>query len=123
MPQQVPERRHDRRYPIPAGVDVRIEIVPAGSHHLLRLTEVSAAGAGFVVSRAIDGLHAGAMIPGAVIRCGQLSIHGNLQVLHATRGFDTSYTCGVQFYPRSEHDRNELIALVARLADLEKHGH
>jgi len=66
----------------------------------------------------IAGIETGAMLPDASIRLGQLVIQGNLAVLHTTRLSGSAYSCGVQFYPKSEEDRNQLSTLVSRLETL-----
>ena len=60
----------------------------------------------------------GATLSDAVIRVGRRVMRGNLAVLHVTRGKGSDYTCGVQFFPASDADRNDLTGLVSRLASL-----
>lgn len=119
MPKNIATRREDPRYPIPSVLGARIEFTgPDGIRYDWPLTEVSVRGAGFGTARKIAGVKRGAMLADAVIRVADIEIRGNLEVRHATRGFGSKHNCGVKFFPLSEADRNELIALVTRLKDL-----
>lgn len=119
MAKKAQERRGDRRYNLPDAVSAKLQFEgPDGTTYTFPLMDLSVTGASFHMPRAIIGVDSGAMLGNAVIRLGRLEVHGNVVVLRVTKIFGTSRSCGVQFYPKTEEDRNELINLIARLDSL-----
>ena len=119
MPTQIVNRRRDKRHKLPSGVGAEIEFnTPDGRTHVLPLVEVSISGLSFEIPRRLDGIETGAKLPAAMIRLGRLQVQGNLVVMRMVRGFGPDYTVGVEFHPRTDGDRNELIELITRLTAL-----
>ena len=121
MPTQVVNRREETRHLLPGSLGAEIEFDgPDGGRHRLPLTEISFGGASFSMPYRLPGIENGTMLTDALIRVGQFEMQGNLAVLHTTRGFVSKYTYGVQFYPKTASDRNQLIGLVSHLERLPK---
>jgi c-di-GMP-binding flagellar brake protein YcgR len=119
MPKLV-DRREVTRHLLPPIVGAEIEFDgPDGARHRMPLTEISVAGCAFYIPDRLPGVVRGASLTDAEIRVGQLLIQGNLVVARATHS-DTEHICGVQFFPKTDADRNELTGLVSRLETLPK---
>ena len=121
MPTKFSNRREDERFEIPRALGATIGFAgPDGHRFTVALIGVSAQGASFTMEmpRRLHRIETGTMLNDAVIRIAGSEIAGNLSVSHTTRGFHSDYSCGVQFFPTSEADRNELMTLVSRLRKL-----
>ena len=119
MPRVIKNRREDTRYDLPRNLGGEIEFDgPDGGRHRLPLAEVSVGGFAFFIPGGLAGIMSGATLSDAVIRVDRLVMRGNLAVLHVTRGSGSDCTCGVQFFPATDSDRNELTSLVSRLEAL-----
>ena len=119
MAKKAQERRLDKRHSLPEAIPAEIQFKgPDGIDYTFPVLDLSVTGASFHMSRAVIGIEPGAMLADAVLRLGRLEVHGNLSVLRVTKLFGTSRTCGVQFFPKTENDRNELINLITRLDSL-----
>ncbi len=111
-----PQRREDPRYFLPQALGAELEFDgPDGTRQRYPLLDISIRGASFSLPLRLEGIDEGAMLGNAVIRVDDLEIQGNLTVLHATRRFRANYSCGVQFYPKSDLDQNQLVSFVSRL--------
>ena len=114
MPVQAKNRRWNPRSGIPCFQDAEIEFTgPDGTAHKQPLIELSVSGGSFQLPERIPGLEAGTTVEGSVIRVGEFEIHVNFAILHVTRDDGKGYECGVQLYPMSDQDRNEMTALIA----------
>ena len=115
MPTQI-ERREETRYFLSNALRAEMEFDdPYGTRCRYPLMDLSTRGASFSLPLQFDGIEEGAMLPNAVILIGDLEIRGNLAVHHATAHFQANYSCGVQFFPRTDDDQNQLVSFVARL--------
>ena len=111
-----PQRREDPRYFLPHALGAEMEFDgPDGTRHRYPLLDISIRGASFSLPLRLEGIDEGAMLGNAVIRVDDLEIQGNFSVLHATRRFRAHYSCGVQFYPKTDLDQNQLVSFVSRL--------
>ena len=66
----------------------------------------------------IRGLDAGTVCEDGHVVFGEIEINVNLQIRHVTRCEGTRYECGAMLFPKSDEDRNELAALIARLGSV-----
>ena len=115
MPKQVQDRREDGRKRIPGFVGALIAFNgPDGTTHRYPIIELSVGGGSFEIPARIRGLDEGAVCDGGSICVGEIEIKVNLEIRHVTR-VGPLYECGVQIFPTSDDDRNEMAALVARL--------
>ena len=111
-----PQRREDPRYRLPHALHAEMAFdAPDGTRHRYGLVNISLRGAAFFLPERCRGIDQGAMLQNAVIRVDDLEIQGNLTLLHATPRLRESFNCGVQFYPKTDLDQNQLIGFVARL--------
>ena len=116
-----PQRREDPRYFLPHALGAELEFDgPDGERYRYPLMDISIRGASFSLPLRPEGIEEGAMLPNASILVDDLEIRGNLTVLHATRRFRANYSCGVQFYPKTDIDQNQLVSFVSRLDAQEK---
>ncbi len=114
MPARIKNRREERRSLIPDFPSAEIEFTgPDGTAHKRPLIELSVSGGSFLLAERIPGLEVGTTVEGSVIRVGELEIRVNLEIRHMTRDDGKGYECGVQLYPMSDQDRNEMTALIA----------
>ncbi len=112
----VKHHREERRSWISDFQRAEIEFTGSdGTAHKRRLIELSVSGGSFQLPERIPGLEVGAMVEGSVIRVGELEIHVNFEIRHVTPDDGKGYECGVQLYPMSAQDRNEMAALISRL--------
>ncbi len=110
-----PQRREDPRYSLTNALGAEMEFDgPDGRRHRYPLLDLSIRGAGFSMPLQFEGSDAGAMLGNAMIRVDELAAQGNLRVLHGTLRFP-EYGCGVQFYPKSDVDQNQLTRIMSRL--------
>jgi len=119
MPMQVQDRREDGRKRIPGFVDAEITFqTPDGTTHRYPLIELSVGGGSFELPERVRGLEAGTDCGGGHLLVGDLDIHINLQICHLTRCEGSRYECGARMFPINDEDRNELAALISRLASV-----
>ena len=119
-----PHRREDPRYFLPYVLGAELEFDgPDGARHRYPLMDVSIRGVSFALPLRVEGIDEGAMLPNAVILVDDLEIRGNLAVNHTTRRFRARYRCGVQFYPKTDVDQNQLVSFVSRLDAEQKAEH
>jgi hypothetical protein len=115
MPKQI-QNRDEPRYPVPSAMGAELEFDrPDGTRHRYSLLDVSMRGACFAMPLRSEGIDAGAMLVNALLLVDDVKIGGNLAVQHTTRQFRANYTCGVQFFPRTDLDQNQLVSLVSRM--------
>ena len=118
---QQPQRREDPRYFLPLASRAEMEFDgPDGTRHRYPLLNISIRGASFSLPLRFEGIDEGAMLGNAVMRVDDLEIQGNFTVHHSTRRFRASYSCGVQFYPKTDLDQNQLVSFVSRLDALQQ---
>lgn len=116
MPTKIEERRSEERIRFPDFLGAEIEFeMPVGVTHICPMIELSMSGGSFPLDRRIDGLDTGASITNATIRVGELEVGAHLQVLRVSRGTKYPFVCGVQIFPATDLDRNELTGLLSRL--------
>lgn len=111
-----PQRREDPRYRLPYALGAEMAFDgPDGTRHRYDLINISIRGASFFLPERRRGIQQGAMLLNAVILVDDLEIQGNVAVLHATPRLRQSFSCGVQFYPKTDFDQNQLVSFVSRL--------
>ncbi len=115
MQEQV-QRRKDPRYFLPHALGAELEFDgPDGERYRFPLMDISIRGASFSLPLRPEGIDEGAMLPNASILVDDLEIKGNLAVHYTVRRFRANYSCGVEFFPKTDIDQNQLVSFVSRL--------
>jgi len=117
MPKQVQDRREDGRKRIPGFIGAVISFNgPDGTAHRYPVIELSLGGGSFELPARIRGLEQGATCSDGRISLGEIEVEVNLVIRHVTRGSGMVYECGARIFPKTDEGRNEIAALIARLA-------
>lgn len=121
MPRAITNRRSENRCDLPRFLDGRVHLsAPDGTEGDFLLVDLSLTGVCFQLESRLNWVTPESIFEKATIKIGSVTLTGGIRVLHVYRGDGPGYSCGAQFFPKGEEDRNELIGLLTRLEALPK---
>ena len=113
-------RRKTHRFGFPKGETWCVDFIypePGGFDCNMELRDLSSGGISFRLSHELLGLEFGRTIKYATLNLNGRKVHGDLLVMHLTPDNQEGASCGMLFYPSTDHDT---VKWRESLADLEK---
>lgn len=114
-----PNRRIERRHPIPADSGAVVQFrypSPNGQDIETSLRDISLSGLSIALPEPLRGIQAGDIVKGIEARVSRKTFRGDLLVMHVTQLGQASPICGGLFYPEGDEDLIT-IRLVVRALD------